>query len=83
VKEGNKFACYSDSTSSYLYLIRQKQSLGSLVTMHWLGYGLDDRGSVPGRGQRRDFHLCITTSRPGLRPADLPIHWVPVAVSSG
>jgi len=41
-------------------------------------YGLDDRGSVPGR----DF-LFATSSRPALGPTQRPLQWVPRSLSSG
>jgi len=42
----------------------------------WLCYGLDDRVSIPGRGNCEIF-LFTTTSRPALRPTQSPTRWVP------
>jgi hypothetical protein len=46
-----------------------------------IGYGVDDRGSFPGEGSD-GFFLSATASRPTLGPTQLPIQWVPGAVSS-
>jgi len=40
-----------------------------------LGYGPDDRGSIPGRGN--DGIFLVTASIPALGPAQLPNQWVP------
>jgi hypothetical protein len=44
------------------------------------GYGLDARGSIPGRST---IFLFSITSRPTLGPTQPPIQWVPVAHSLG
>jgi hypothetical protein len=44
------------------------------------GYGLDGRGSIPGRGK---IFLFSIASRPVLRPTQPPIKWVPGAISLG
>jgi hypothetical protein len=43
-------------------------------------YGLDDRGSVPGRGK---IFLYSTASRPTLGPTQPPSQWVSGGVSPG
>jgi hypothetical protein len=43
------------------------------------GYGLDGRGSIPGRGNS----LSSTASRQILVPTQLPTQWVSGAVSPG
>jgi hypothetical protein len=45
------------------------------------GYGLDGRGSIPGRGER-NFPLAFV-SRPALRPTQPPVQWVPGVLSPG
>jgi hypothetical protein len=45
-----------------------------------LGYGLDGRGSIPGRGSDGIF-LFTTASRPALGPTQLPFQWVPTALT--
>jgi hypothetical protein len=45
------------------------------------GYGLDDRGSIPGRGERI-FHLS-SVSRPALGPTQPPVQLVPGVISPG
>jgi hypothetical protein len=59
------------------YFMRNRGSLISAVS----DYGLDDRGSIPGRGQR--IFLLVSASRPALWPTQPPIQWVPVAPSRG
>jgi hypothetical protein len=44
------------------------------------GYGLDDRGSIPGRGE---VILSSTASRPALGPTQPPIQWVTEALPLG
>jgi hypothetical protein len=39
-----------------------------------LGYGLDDRGSIPGRGW--NFFLLATASGAALGPTQLPVRWL-------
>jgi hypothetical protein len=46
-----------------------------------LGYGLDDRGFESRQGL--GIFLFATASRPALGPTQLPIHWVPRALSLG
>jgi hypothetical protein len=46
------------------------------------GYGLDDKGSIPGRGGERIFFF-VTVSRPVVRPTKPPIQWVPGTLSLG
>jgi hypothetical protein len=43
-------------------------------------YGLDDRGSIPGRG--KGFPLA-SVSRPALGPTQPPVQWVPGVLSPG
>jgi hypothetical protein len=43
-------------------------------------YGLDDRGSIPGRD--RIFPLA-SVSRPALRPTEPPVQWVLGVLSPG
>jgi hypothetical protein len=52
-----------------LWLIQQRSS--ACIAR---GYGLDGRGSIPGRG--KIFPFCIT-SRPAMGPTQPPIQWVP------
>jgi hypothetical protein len=47
-----------------------------------LGYRLDDRGSILAAAIIR-FFLCATASRQALGPTQLPIQWVPSALSLG
>jgi hypothetical protein len=47
-----------------------------------LVHGLDDGGSIPGRGNDRIF-LFATASRPALGPTQPPIQWLPGALSLG
>jgi len=46
-------------------------------SLYWLGYGLDDRGSIPDRGNDKFFFLFATASRTNLGPTQSPIQWVP------
>jgi len=48
-----------------------------------LGYGLNDRGSIPVQGQWWDFLLFATSSRPGLGPTQPPSQWARGAILSG
>jgi hypothetical protein len=45
------------------------------------GYGLDDRGSITGRGER--IFPVASVSRPVLGPTHPPVQWVPVILSPG
>jgi hypothetical protein len=71
---------------SLLKIIQCLSRLGHMVaqSVQWLGYGLDNRGSIHARGT--DFfssplHLFTTSSRTALRPTQPPIQWVPGALS--
>jgi hypothetical protein len=44
------------------------------------GYGLDGRGSIPGRVKMFLFYIV---SRPALRPTLSPIQWIPPVLSPG
>jgi hypothetical protein len=44
-------------------------------------YGLDDRGSIPGRG--KGFFSLASVSRPALGPTQPPVQWVPEVLSPG
>jgi hypothetical protein len=55
-------------------ILSQNSSVGITT-----GYGLDGRGSIPGRGKIFFFIL----SRPALGPTQHPIQWVPGALSPG
>jgi hypothetical protein len=48
-----------------------------------LGYGLDDRGSRVRFPARLETFLFSTASRTDLGPIQLPIQWVPGALSLG
>jgi hypothetical protein len=54
-------------------------SRGSSVSAVF-GYGLGDRGSIPGRGWR--IFPLASVSRPALRPTQPPVQWVPGVLSS-
>jgi len=41
-----------------------------------LGYGLNDWGSIPGRGNDGIFHFAIA-SREALDPTQPSLHWAP------
>jgi hypothetical protein len=43
------------------------------------GYGLDERGAIPGRGER--IFLLASVSRPALGPIQPPVQWVPGVLS--
>jgi hypothetical protein len=58
----------------------QKSEPGSSVSIV-SGYGLDNRGSIPGRG-RRIFPLT-SMSRPSLGPTQPPVQWIPGVLSPG
>jgi len=45
--------------------------------------GLDDRGSIPGKGNDEIILLFATASRPALRQTQPPIQWVPGAFTQG
>jgi hypothetical protein len=44
------------------------------------GYGLDSRGSIPGRGK---ISVLSTATIPALGPTQPPIQWIPGALSLG
>jgi hypothetical protein len=50
-----------------------------ISSVWWLGYGLDDRGSIPGRGNEAIFF--VTVSIPTLGPINPRIQWVPGTLS--
>jgi len=52
-------------------------------SVYKLGYGLDDRGSIPGRGNNGIFLSSLPPYRPALRPTQPPIQRVPAALSPG
>jgi hypothetical protein len=45
------------------------------------GYGLDDRASIPGRGER--IFPLVSVSRPALGPTQPPVQWEPGVLSPG
>jgi len=53
---------------------------GAALSVEWVDYGLDDRGSIIGRFNEG---ILFTASRPILRPTQPPIQWVPEALSLG
>jgi hypothetical protein len=63
-----------------IVLITHSASQGSSVSIV-PDYGLDERGSIPGRG-KMIFPLA-SVSRPALRPTQPPIQWVPGILSPG
>jgi len=48
-----------------------------------LGYGLDDRGSIPAGGNDWILFLFTTASRPALGPIHSTIKWVQGTLSPG
>jgi hypothetical protein len=48
-----------------------------------LGYGLDDRGSIPGEANDGIYFLFATASRPALGPTQPPIQQVKESLSPG
>jgi hypothetical protein len=63
-------------------LYNSLRAAGVAQSVHRLGYGLDDRGSIPGRDNDGIFshrHSAQT----GLGPTKPPIQWVPGALSQG
>jgi hypothetical protein len=64
-------------------LLQDWYQWGSLIgrSVYWLGYGLDDRGSIPGTA--RDCFLFATASRPAQGLTQPPIQWVPRAFTPG
>jgi len=68
----------TDSTRMYLLILLNYRSQDRSVNTA-LGYGLDDRGSIPGRGW--DFFLFAAASRPVLGLTQPPNKCIPVALS--
>jgi hypothetical protein len=68
----------TDSKQSYCnfksHIIWSRDSSVGTAT----GYGLDDWGSIPGRGK---IVLFSTEYRPALGPTQPPIHWIPGVLS--
>jgi hypothetical protein len=62
------------------YEIRTSIYLGP-QSVRKLGYGMDDRGSIPGRGNDGKFYFFATESRPALGPTQPSVQWEPVALS--
>jgi hypothetical protein len=56
-------------------LLREPGSSVTIVS----GYGLEDRGSIPGRGEM--IFPLASVSRPALGPIQLPVQWVPGVLS--
>jgi hypothetical protein len=54
---------------------------GTAQSVKWLGYGLDDRGPIPGRG--RYFFFFVMLSRPALGPTQPPTQRVPGTTTPG
>jgi hypothetical protein len=65
------FPNYSISSSGYVNVITSCGSSVSIVS----GYRLEDRGSIPGKGNR--FFPLASVFRPALRQTQLPTQWVP------
>jgi hypothetical protein len=63
----------------YIYIYIYKDFTG--VAQSVSEYGLDDRGSIPGRG-KRIFPLNFE-SRTALGPTQPPVQWVPWVLSPG
>jgi hypothetical protein len=63
--------------SKRIYSVVSRVSSGSIVS----GYWLDDRGSIPGRGER--IFPLASVSRPALGPTQHPVQWVPGVLSPG
>jgi hypothetical protein len=66
-------------------LVREATGIGKMDQYTQLirplsDYGLDDRGSIPGRGNGL-FHRHVF--RPALRPTQPPVQWVPGVLSQG
>jgi hypothetical protein len=66
-----------------IFGICERNFTEQLNSYHLLDYGLDDRGSISGRGNDGILFLLTTASRPALRPTQPPIQWVRGALSLG
>jgi hypothetical protein len=87
--------CSSPASASQLQFywvctsIFRKQSIGIIrrhvaftaQSVQWLGYGLDDQGSIPGRDL--DFFPLADAARQGLGPIHPPTQWVQSVLSPG
>jgi hypothetical protein len=51
------------------------------VHYKYVDYGLDDRGSIPGRC--KGFFPLVSVSRPALGPTQPPVQWVPELLTPG
>jgi hypothetical protein len=75
-RRGIKFNYFSDNNVSSTALGEPGSSV-SIV----FGYGLGDRGSIPGRGER--IFPLTSVSIPALGPTQPPVQWVPGVLSPG
>jgi hypothetical protein len=65
--------------SRLLTFLLRHMSQGNLV--QWVGFGLEDQGSIPGRGGEGIF-LFATASSPALVSTKPPVQWLPGAPST-
>jgi hypothetical protein len=56
-------------------IVTWKVTLTMNQPVQWLSYGLDDQGSICGKGNKRMFFLFATASRAEVRPTQPPIQW--------
>jgi hypothetical protein len=68
---------YQANIEYRLTVFRSRGSSVSIVS----DYGLDDRGSIPDRGQR--IFLLASASKSALGPTQPPVQWVPGVLSPG
>jgi hypothetical protein len=72
----------NDIFSLISYWTLYNEEAGVAQSVWWLGYRLDDWGSIPDRGREIIFPFS-TTSRLALGPTPSPLLWVPGTLSLG